>query len=116
MAASKVTAVTDVLMARIISGEYSKVLPPQDVLSRNLEVSRTVIREAISKLEAWNVLSVRPKTGTTIKPSDQWTMVNVPVVKYRFLAQGLGLNRATVDMLVEEIRTTLLIEHERSCN
>jgi DNA-binding FadR family transcriptional regulator len=108
MAASKVAAVTELLMARIVSGEYKDVLPPQDVLARNLCVGRPSVREAISKLEAWNVLSVRPKTGTTIKPPSEWALVNVPMVLCRCKAEGVTLDSVTIDMVIAEIRSTLI--------
>jgi DNA-binding FadR family transcriptional regulator len=105
---SKVTTVTDVLMARIVSGQYVHVLPPQDKLSLNLKVSRTSVREAVSKLEVWNVVAVRPKTGTKINPPKDWSMVSLPVVKYRLMSEGRGLSVETIDSLLEEIRATLL--------
>jgi DNA-binding FadR family transcriptional regulator len=105
---SKVTVVTDVLMARIISGEYVDFLPPQDKLSRSLRVSRTSVREAISKLEVWNVLAVRPKTGTKINAPTAWSLVNLPVVKYRLMSEGRELSVDTIDSLLAEIRASLL--------
>lgn len=105
---SKVTAVTDVLMTRIISGEYVNFLPPQDKLSQSLGVSRTCVREAISKLEVWNVVAVRPKTGTKINPPTAWSLVNLPVVTCRLMAEGRELSVETIDHLLEEMRASLL--------
>lgn len=107
MATSKVTVVTDLLMTRIVSGEYKDVLPPQDVLSRNLCTSRTTVREAISKLEAWNVLTVRPKIGTKINPPNMWTLVNIGLVQYRLRAMGGVLSLEEIAKLVREIEASL---------
>lgn len=62
------------------------ILPPQDVLSRQMNVSRTVLREALSKLEYLNVISVRPKKGTTINPPSQWRVINGDVLEWRVRA------------------------------
>ena len=107
MPVSKVDTVTDTLMSRIVSKEYRQTIPPQDALSRDLKVSRTVLREAISKLEAWNVLSVRPKTGTTINPPNLWTIVNVSLIKSRLLASEMVLDEISIELILGEIRETL---------
>ena len=60
------------ILRRILSGEYAEALPPQDILSRDLGVSRTVLREALSILRFCSVLDVRPKTGTKINPRRAW--------------------------------------------
>jgi DNA-binding FadR family transcriptional regulator len=107
MVNSKVVATTDVLMARIVSGEYVGFLPAQDALARDLNVSRTSIREAISKLEVWNVVCVKPKIGSRINPASAWALVNVPFIMTRLKMQGLTLDEVVVDALVAEIRATL---------
>ncbi len=58
-------------------------LPPQEELSKALGVSRTVLREALSRLEYLKVISVRPKIGTKINHSNDWLVVNVDVLKWR---------------------------------
>jgi DNA-binding FadR family transcriptional regulator len=58
-------------------------IPPQDQLARQFQVSRTVIREAISKLEFLNVIRVRPKLGTTILPTAHWKTHNHEVIAWK---------------------------------
>ena len=60
------------ILRRILSGEYAQALPPQETLSRDLGVSRTVLREALAVLRFCNVLDVRPKTGTKINDRTVW--------------------------------------------
>jgi len=63
-------------MDAIVSGEFEYGVPPQDVLALRYNVSRTVLREAIAKLEANNVLDSRPKIGTKVKPRSEWLLIN----------------------------------------
>jgi len=66
------------LVDGIIQGEYtSGFLPPQDVLAKKFNVSRTVLREAIAMMLSRNMITVKPKIGTKINPQDQW-LVLVP--------------------------------------
>ena len=85
---SLVMRVVDRLVGGIVNGEYSdNLLPPQDVLSKQFDVSRTVMREALSMLISRRMLDVRPKTGTRIKPMREWQMVDEEVVQWRFRAK-----------------------------
>ncbi len=63
------------------------ILPPQDVLSKEFDVSRTVMREALSMLLARDMLDVRPKIGTRIRPMSDWRMIDEDVVNWRFRAK-----------------------------
>jgi DNA-binding FadR family transcriptional regulator len=65
------------ILGRIKSGAWDRGLPPQDVLAKTLKVSRTVVREALAMMIARNMIDVRPKIGTTIKPQTEW-LVLVP--------------------------------------
>jgi DNA-binding FadR family transcriptional regulator len=47
-------------------------IPNQDDLSKQLGVSRTVVREALSKLEFMNAISTAPKRGTTVNERSKW--------------------------------------------
>jgi DNA-binding FadR family transcriptional regulator len=63
-----------VLLRHIMDGEYKAMahIPPQDVLAKDIGVSRSVIREALVILRFCNVVTIRPKVGTTINPAEQW--------------------------------------------
>ncbi|WP_153100476.1 FadR/GntR family transcriptional regulator [Paraburkholderia hayleyella] len=84
---SRVSTVMDGLIRGIVEGEYGTTLPPQDVLSKAFGVSRTVMREALSMLLVRDMLDVRPKTGTRIRPMHEWRMIDDSVVSWRFGAR-----------------------------
>jgi DNA-binding FadR family transcriptional regulator len=81
---SLVSKVMDGLVAGIVEEKYGAVLPPQDVLSKEFDVSRTVMREALSMLLARDMLDVRPKIGTRIRAMRDWRMIDEDVVNWRF--------------------------------
>ena len=62
---SLVTLVADQIAAMILDGELraGDQLPPERELCRQFGVSRTVVREAVARLTARNLLIVRPGTG-----------------------------------------------------
>jgi DNA-binding FadR family transcriptional regulator len=66
------------LGARIVSGEMEEgaALPNEAALSKELGVSRTVVREAVKVLAAKDLLEVRPKTGTKVRPRRDWNMLD----------------------------------------
>jgi DNA-binding FadR family transcriptional regulator len=84
---SLVSKVMDGLVTGIVEEKYGAVLPPQDVLSKEFDVSRTVMREALSMLLAREMLDVRPKIGTRIRPMRDWRMIDEDVVSWRFRAK-----------------------------
>lgn len=108
MAISKVAFTTDYLMAKIVNGEFATTIPPQDVLSKELKISRTVLREAISKLESWNVLTIRPKTGTRINPVTAWSVINTPIAAYRLVGQDHSGSIALIDQMLADLRVKLV--------
>jgi DNA-binding FadR family transcriptional regulator len=57
------------------------------VLSKEFDVSRTVMREALSMLLARDMLDVRPKIGTRIRAMSDWRMIDEDVVNWRFRAK-----------------------------
>lgn len=84
---SLVSKVMDGLVAGIVEDRYGGTLPPQDVLSKEFDVSRTVMREALSMLLARDMLDVRPKVGTRVRPMRDWRMIDENVVNWRFRAK-----------------------------
>ncbi len=84
---SLVSKVMDGLVSGIVEARYGPILPPQDVLSKEFDVSRTVMREALSMLLARDMLDVRPKVGTRIRPMSDWRMIDEDVVNWRFRAK-----------------------------
>src|SRR5258708_465328 len=84
---SLVSKVMDGLVTGIVEEKYGAIRPPQDVLSKEFDVSRTGMREALSMLLASDMLDVRPKIGTRIRPMSDWRMIDEDVVNWRFRAK-----------------------------
>ncbi|WP_175896294.1 FadR/GntR family transcriptional regulator [Burkholderia cepacia] len=81
---SRVEVSLDLLAGTIVTRSYpDQLLPPQDVLAAEFGVSRTVLREAISRLLARNMVEVRPKSGTRIVDARQWRVIDQEVVRWR---------------------------------
>lgn len=74
------------LLELVLASETGARIPSQPELALKFGVSRTVLREAISRLLLLNVITVRPKTGTTVNAPDRWMSVNADVLKWRLKA------------------------------
>jgi len=98
--------VLNAIGSRIISGELSPgdVLPKEDTLSEQYEVSRTVIREAVKGLAARGLVESRPKVGTIIRPRDDWQMLDPSVLEWVASSSSESefmLNLAEVRLAIE---------------
>ena len=58
-------------------------LPPEDVLTSNLAVSRTVLREAVRVLAAKGLVEARPKIGTRVRARSEWNVLDPDVLSWR---------------------------------
>lgn len=84
--ASLVDKTLDRLLEIVIKEGPGGSIPPQDQIAAQFDVSRTVLREAISKLLTLGVLTVRPKVGTTINETSKWRVINADVIEWRIRA------------------------------
>jgi DNA-binding FadR family transcriptional regulator len=68
----------------IVSGVFAEGanLPNEADLASDLGVSRNVLREAVKVLASKGMLDVRPKTGTTVRPKEQWHMLDPEVLAW----------------------------------
>ena len=75
------------LLEKIIAGYYKPGdrLPPERDLADFFDVSRVVVREALSSLLAKGIISVRQGYGTTVNPLDEWNTLDPQVL---LLLQG----------------------------
>jgi DNA-binding FadR family transcriptional regulator len=115
--ASLVEQTVQRLARNIVSGLYAgETLPTQDELAREFEVSRTVMREALSMLVSRGMLDVRTKTGTRARPMREWQVLNRDVVEWRFLRTPEDeFMRDLVDFRVEiEVRAARLAAERAS--
>jgi DNA-binding FadR family transcriptional regulator len=87
------------LGARIVSGalDAGHPLPNEAALGEEFGVSRTVVREAIKVLAAKELLEVRPKTGTRIRPRVHWNVLDPDVLRWQF--SGPGAAAGLLDLL-----------------
>jgi DNA-binding FadR family transcriptional regulator len=71
---------------RILRGDFvpGAVLPNEAAFSIELKISRTALREAIKVLAAKGLVESRPKTGTRVRPRDQWNMLDPDVLAWSF--------------------------------
>ena len=69
---------------RIVRGELASgaILPEQGELSRQLGVSRTVVREATKVLAAKGLVESRSKRGTVILPRSEWRLLDPDVLAW----------------------------------
>jgi GntR family transcriptional repressor for pyruvate dehydrogenase complex len=113
-AADRVAHVVDYLEQRIFSGEYKAgdMLPAERELSAELGVSRSVVREALGKLDSLGLVQRRQGSGTRVAPPSK-----TPVLKgFRrmFQAQDLDLNDLTEARLPLEIAMVRLAATRRN--
>ncbi len=101
---SLVSKVMDGLVSGIVEQKYARSCRRRTFCRKSFDVSRTVMREALSMLLARHMLDVRPKTGTRIRPMSDWRLIDEDVVSWRF--------RATPDhaFLRDVIEFRMLIE------
>jgi GntR family galactonate operon transcriptional repressor len=93
--------VVDVLGQRIVRGDYrpGEVLPNESDLGLTLDVSRTVVREAVKVLASKGMLSSRPKTGTRVLERANWSLIDPDVLTWQVdVAADMSLFRDLSDV------------------
>jgi GntR family galactonate operon transcriptional repressor len=82
--------VLDELGAQLVAGWVMPggALPTEAELASELQVSRTVIREALRVLAAKGLVDARPMLGTRVRPRDQWHLLDADVLAWRIAAEG----------------------------
>ena len=70
---------------RIVHGEFrpGAVLPQEATLCDQFVVSRTVVREAVKVLAAKGLVDSRPKRGTVVRPSANWSHLDADLLQWR---------------------------------
>lgn len=63
---------------RVVGGYYpaGTVLPNEELLCRELAVSRTALREAVKVLAAKGLLEARPRIGMRVRTKGQWNLLD----------------------------------------
>lgn len=96
-------------MARsIVLGRYAPgaLLPAESKLCRQLQASRTVIREAMKSLAALGLVTIEQGRGTRAAAPEQWNHLAPLVLRLR--AEGPELRRALRELL--EVRAMVEVE------
>jgi DNA-binding FadR family transcriptional regulator len=77
--------VVNELGRRVVSGSYTAgaLLPNEELLCRELEVSRSALREAVKVLAAKGLLEPRPRIGTRVRPREQWNLLDPDILAWR---------------------------------
>jgi GntR family transcriptional regulator, galactonate operon transcriptional repressor len=70
---------------RIVAGEWAvgMALPTEADLSRELDVSRASLREAIKLLAGKGLLTSTPRRGTIVQPHSNWNRLDVDVLVWQ---------------------------------
>jgi DNA-binding FadR family transcriptional regulator len=97
--------VVDALGKKIVQGELSPgEVIDLDALERQLDVSRTVLREAIRVLGAKGLVDARPKHGTFVRERRYWSLLDPDVMGWqsrRDVDAGLLMDLEEVRRIVE---------------
>ncbi|MFC9331569.1 FadR/GntR family transcriptional regulator [Kitasatospora sp. NPDC057015] len=83
----------DIAHGRLAAGDQ---IVPEDVGERH-GVSRTVVREALRVLESKGMVVARPKTGTRVRPVEEWDLLDRDVILWR--AQSSHWRSQLADLL-----------------
>lgn len=70
---------------RVVSGTYpaGALLPNEEQLCQELQVSRTALREAVKVLAAKGLLESRPRIGTRVRSRDVWNLLDPDILAWR---------------------------------
>lgn len=69
---------------RIVSGYYAPGSPLlADALGSELDVSKTVVREALKVLAAKGMVDPRPKRGTVVRERSEWNLLDPDLIAWR---------------------------------
>ena len=92
--------ILDILLERIVDGQYAPgdLLPKEELLKAEFDVSRGTGREALRALEERRVAVVKHGWGATVQPPEEWNVLDPAVA--RALAAGRR-RRAFLDELAE---------------
>ncbi|MBS0546499.1 MAG: FadR family transcriptional regulator [Proteobacteria bacterium] len=77
--------VADRIGALIVRGEIApgEPLPSEVKICETLDVSRTVVREAIRTLTGKGLVESRAKSGTRVRPREEWNQLDVDVLRWQ---------------------------------
>src|SRR6201989_3117088 len=78
----------EVLAQRILTGQLGEGATLDLIaLQDELDVSLTVLREALRVLAAKGMVDARPKRGTFVRPRADWSLLDADVLRWQFARQ-----------------------------
>ena len=91
---------------QICSGQFQPgdILPAEDELAEQMQVSRITIRETMKSLSAKGMLQVRRRHGTIVLPRSEWQLFDPDVITWR--ARAGAVDADLVNDLME-LRTII---------
>jgi DNA-binding FadR family transcriptional regulator len=100
--------VLDALLARVVSGQYpvGSLLPKEESLAQEFDISRGTAREALRALEERRVAVVKHGRGARVQPPEEWNALDANV------ARALAAGRTRRSFLREVQAYRLLLESE----
>ncbi len=103
----QVNAAVDTLGRRIANGTYPQgsTLAIEQELAANLGVGRNALREAVKVLSGKGLISTAPRSGTKVRPRDEWNMLDPDV-----LAWHADPEAATREFMLDLIELRRIIE------
>lgn len=77
-------ALVNRLGREIVTGRFGvgHILPIEDALSSEHQISRTAVREAIKMLTAKGLVGSRPRRGTEVRPVSDWNLLDPDVLRW----------------------------------
>ena len=82
-------------------------LPNAQEMCARFQVSRTALREAYSLLNAKSLIVARPKTGTRVRPRDEWNLFDPEVLAWYMQSEptaGFIADLFVLRQMVEPLR------------
>ncbi len=99
--------------------EPGSLIPNEDELCQQFDVSRTVIREAIRIMDARGLVEVRPRIGTRICPPSKWALTDPTLLAWQLesapdfkLIQNLFELRNMIEPMVAKFTTQRASDEE----
>ena len=99
--------------------EPGSLIPNEDELCQQFDVSRTVIREAIRIMDARGLVEVRPRIGTRICPPSKWALTDPTLLHWQLesapdfkLIQNLFELRNMIEPMVAKLTTQRASDEE----
>ena len=76
--------VAEALGRRVVAGQIAPggSIPTEPEIQKEFGVSRTAVREAMRLLLAKGLIETRPKTGTRVRPPEEWNVLDPEVLAW----------------------------------